>query len=81
MAFSREGVTPDISRAGALPRKGLQYVRAGEQSVSFQVPTGGSEAIDLAAKLLAGESVPKHYKPVCRVFTPDSVDKGGKPLD
>lgn len=64
----------------ALPHEGVQYVKDGILTATFQYPTGGAEAIDNALKILKGEKVPKNITLGTRVFTKDSVDKGGEPL-
>jgi len=42
------------------PDGGRQAVADGKLAATFVYPTGGREAVDLAAKILAGEKVPKH---------------------
>lgn len=64
----------------ALPNEGIRYVRDGILSATFQYPTGGQEAIETALKILKGESVPKNITLGTRIFTKDSVEKGGTPL-
>lgn len=43
----------------ALPQEGRAYVQQGIIQASFEYPTGGSQAIDSAVKILRGEKVPK----------------------
>lgn len=64
----------------ALPQEGLKYVKEGILSVTFQYPTGGAEAVDMALKILAGQPVPKKIVLNSRVFTPENVDRGGEEL-
>ncbi len=42
------------------PDGGRQAVADGKLAATFVYPTGGREAVDLAAKILGGEKVPKH---------------------
>ena len=42
------------------PDGGRQAVADGKLAATFVYPTGGAQAVDLAAKILAGEKVPKH---------------------
>ncbi|MBS1705202.1 MAG: substrate-binding domain-containing protein [Armatimonadetes bacterium] len=64
----------------ALPQEGQAYVKQGILAASFQYPTGGKEAIDVALDILAGKKTEKRITLGSRVFTPDNVDKGGEPL-
>ncbi len=64
----------------ALPHEGVVYVRQGILDASFQYPTGGQEAIDVALKILAGQKVPKEITLGSRIFTKDNVDTGGQPI-
>ena len=64
----------------ALPHEGQMYVRQGILSASFEYPTGGKEAIELALKILNGEKVPKEVTLPSRVFTRDNIDRGGELL-
>lgn len=64
----------------ALPHEGVRYVKDGILSATFQYPTGGAEAIDIALKILKGEKVPKNITLGTRIFTKDNVGKGGEPL-
>jgi len=64
----------------ALPHEGVRYVKDGILSATFQYPTGGAEAIDIALKILKGEKVPKNVTLGTRIFTKDNVGKGGEPL-
>jgi ribose transport system substrate-binding protein len=61
----------------ALPQEGVVYVKQGVLDATFQYPTGGSEAIDTALKILAGEKVPKEITLGSRVFDKESVEQGG----
>lgn len=64
----------------ALPHEGIRYVKEGLLTATFQYPTGGAEAIEIALKILHGQKVPKNIILGTRVFTRDNVDKGGQPL-
>lgn len=64
----------------ALPHEGQIYVRQGILGASFEYPTGGKEAIEIALKILKGESVPKEMTLPSRVFTQENIGKGGELL-
>ena len=64
----------------ALPHEGVQYVRQGILDATFLYPTGGSEAIETALRILKGESVPKQIVLGTRIFTRDNVDRGGEAI-
>ncbi len=61
----------------ALPHEGQAYVRRGILGASFEYPTGGSEAVAVAMKILRGESVAKGVVLNSRVFTRENIDRGG----
>jgi ribose transport system substrate-binding protein len=62
----------------ALPQEGQAYVRQGILGASFEYPTGGREAIDMALDIFAGKTVPKEVTLDSHVFTKDNVDSGGE---
>jgi ribose transport system substrate-binding protein len=64
----------------ALPQEGQAYVRQGVLGASFEYPTGGTEAIASALRVLRGEKVPKEITLPSRVFTPDNLARGGELL-
>ena len=64
----------------ALLHEGVAYVRDGILTATFQYPTGGSEAIETALKILNGEEVEKDIILGTRVFTADNVADGGQAL-
>jgi ribose transport system substrate-binding protein len=64
----------------ALPQEGVIYVQKGTLDATFQYPTGGTEAIDTALKILHGETVPKEIVLGTRLFDKDSVAQGGTEL-
>jgi ribose transport system substrate-binding protein len=64
----------------ALPHEGVKYVEEGILAATFQYPTGGREAIEMALKILAGEDVPKNITLGTRKFTPDNVKSGGEEI-
>jgi ribose transport system substrate-binding protein len=64
----------------ALPQEGQQYVKQGILDATFLYPTGGAEAIDVALKVLAGETVPKKIVLGTRLFTKANIDAGGTPI-
>jgi len=59
----------------------VQYVQKGVLDATLQYPTGGVEAIDIALKILAGETVPKNITLGTRIFTTENVDQGGQSID
>jgi ribose transport system substrate-binding protein len=61
----------------ALPHEGVEYVKRGILDATFLYPTGGPEAIELAAKILGGEKPPKKVVLGTRIYTRDNVAKGG----
>ena len=65
----------------ALPQEGVAYVNQGILSATFQYPTGGSEAIDTALKVLARKPVEKKIVLGSRVFTAENVAAGGEALE
>jgi ribose transport system substrate-binding protein len=64
----------------ALPHEGVAYVSQGILSATFQYPTGGAEAIDMALKILKGDKVPKEVTLGSRLFTKENAAAGGEPL-
>jgi ribose transport system substrate-binding protein len=64
----------------ALPQEGIAYVHNGILDATFQYPTGGAEAIDVALKILAGEEVPKKITLGSRLFLAENVAQGGEEL-
>ena len=82
-AAKQLGREKDIVFVGidALPGEGISYVRDGILDASFEYPTGGEEAVDVALKALAGEQVPKRITLGTRVYTKENLDRGGDPID
>lgn len=64
----------------ALPHEGVAYAKQGILSATFEYPTGGKEAIEVALKIFRGEQVPKKITLGSRLFTTDNVDQGGQPI-
>jgi ribose transport system substrate-binding protein len=64
----------------ALPQEGQQYVKQGILDATFLYPTGGADAIDVALKVLAGETVPKKIVLGTRLFTKANIDAGGQAI-
>ena len=60
----------------ALPHEGIKYVEQGILAATFQYPTGGADAIDIALKILNGEEVPKNIILGTRLFTKDTLPAG-----
>lgn len=65
----------------ALPQEGIAYVQQGILNATFQYPTGGAEAIDVALKILHGETVSKDIVLGTRLFDKDNAAQGGTPLN
>ena len=63
-----------------LPHEGQAYVKQGILSASFEYPTGGREAIDIALKILTGSTTEKDIVLSSRIFTPDNLANGGELL-
>jgi len=82
LAAKAAGREKDILFVGidALPQEGIAYVSQGILSATFQYPTGGAEAIDVALKVLKGETVSKEITLGSRLFTRENVADGGEPL-
>lgn len=64
----------------ALPQEGIAYVKQGILDATFEYPTGGAEAIEIALRILNGETVPKEVTLGSRVFDKDNVAQGGREL-
>jgi ribose transport system substrate-binding protein len=62
----------------ALPHEGQVYVRQRILGASFEYPTGGSEAIETALKILKGEEIQKEITLPSRVFTQENIDQGSE---
>ncbi len=60
----------------ALPHEGIKYVEQGILAATFQYPTGGADAIDIALKILKGERVEKNIILGTRLFTKDTLPDG-----
>ena len=64
----------------ALPQEGQIYVKQGLLQASFEYPTGGKEAVEVALDILNGKDVPKEITLSSRVFTKDNIEQGGQLL-
>lgn len=64
----------------ALPHEGQIYVKQGILAASFEYPTGGKEAIQMALDILRGKNVPKEITLSSKVFTLENIDLGGELL-
>lgn len=64
----------------ALPHEGVQYVRQGILDATFQYPTGGAEAVDLALLAVAGKKLPREVILGSRLFTKDNLERNGEEL-
>ena len=82
LAARAAGREKDILFVGidALPHEGVMYVKQGVLTATFQYPTGGAEAIDIALRILKSEKVDKEITLGSRLFTKETVDAGGEPI-
>jgi len=58
----------------------VAYVAQGIMDATFQYPTGGAEAIEVALKILNEEPFEKRIVLGSRLFTKSNVLEGGEPL-
>jgi len=65
----------------ANPDEGQHWVRAGELTATFLYPTPGEKGLEVALDILAGKPVKKHYTLPTRMFTQETVDEGGVPVE
>lgn len=61
-----------------LPQEGQAYVKQGILEASFEYPTGGKEAVEMASILLKGGKTPKETILKSRVFTKENLQQGGE---
>ncbi len=82
LAAAAAGRAKDMKFVGidALPHEGVMYVKQGILDATFLYPTGGREAIDVALKVLAGETVPKEITLGSRIFDKQNVESGGEEI-
>ncbi len=82
LAAKAAGREKDMKFIGidALPHEGVRYVKDGVLDATFLYPTGGEQAVEVALKLLAGESVPKKIVLGTKLFTKENVDRGGQDI-
>lgn len=78
-AAGREGAIKFVG-IDALPHEGVAYVAQGVLAATFQYPTGGAEAIDVALKILRGDEVPKKIVLGSRMFNVENVEAGGQAI-
>ncbi len=64
----------------ALPHEGRVYVQQNILAATFEYPTGGDKAIEVALDLLKGKTVPKEIVLPSKVFTRVTVRNGGEVL-
>ncbi|PCJ65121.1 MAG: hypothetical protein COA73_03060 [Candidatus Hydrogenedentota bacterium] len=82
LAAKSTGRSDEIQFVGidALPHEGVAYVAQGIMDATFQYPTGGAEAIEVALKILNEEPFEKRIVLGSRLFTKSNVLEGGEPL-
>jgi len=80
LAAKAAGREEDIIFVGidALPHEGQIYVKQGILAASFEYPTGGREAIQIALDIFAGKVIEKEIVLSSRVFTKENIDQGGE---
>jgi ribose transport system substrate-binding protein len=64
----------------ALPHEGVKYVEEGILDATFLYPTGGPEAIELALSILGGQKPPKNVVLGTRLYTKETVARGGEEI-
>ncbi len=64
-----------------LPHEGQVYVKQGLLEASFEYPTGGKEAIDIALDILSGKEVAREITLSSRVFTLANIEQSGEWLE
>ena len=82
LAAQAAGREKDIRFVGidALPQEGQIYIKQGVLEASFEYPTGGKEAVEIALEILNGKEVPKEITLSSRVFTKENIEQGGQLL-
>lgn len=65
----------------ALPHEGVKYVKDGVLTATFEYPTGGNVAIDIALKIFKKEEFEKNITLGTKIFTKENADAGGKVLE
>jgi ribose transport system substrate-binding protein len=65
----------------ALPHEGVKYVKEGILTATFEYPTGGAEAIDIAMKIFNKEEVPKNITLGTKIFTKENAEQGGEAIE
>lgn len=80
LAAKAAGREEDIIFIGidALPHEGQIYVKQAVLGASFEYPTGGKEAIQIALEIFGGKTVEKEIVLSSRVFTKENIDQGGE---
>ena len=64
----------------ALPHEGRVYVKDGILAATFEYPTGGDKAIEIALDLLNGKPAPKEITLPSKVYTLENLAAGGEVL-
>ena len=82
LAAQAAGREKDIKFVGidALPQEGQIYVKQGVLEASFEYPTGGREAVEIALEILNGKEVPREITLSSRVYTKENIEQGGQLL-
>ena len=63
---------------GGLPGEGRRYVEQRRIDASFEYPTGGREAVDVALRILRGAEPQKNIVLPFRFYTRENVEHGGE---
>jgi ribose transport system substrate-binding protein len=80
LAVKQAGRSARFVGIDALPHEGVKYVQEGILDATFLYPTGGPEAIELALKILGGETPPKNVVLGTRIYTRDNAARGGEEI-
>jgi len=79
VAAKAVGREKDIKFVGVdgLPHEGQIYIKQGILAASFEYPTCGKEAIDVALDILNGKDVPKKIVLPSRLLIKETIEQGG----
>ena len=82
LAAKAVGREKDIKFVGidGLAQGGQAHVKQGIMQASFEYPTGGKEAVQVALDILNGKEVAKEITLASRVFTAETIRQGGQLL-
>jgi ribose transport system substrate-binding protein len=83
LAAKQAGVADKMKFIGidANPNEGQHWVKTGELTATFLYPTPGEKGLQVALEVLQGKQVPKRNALPTRIFTKETADKGGTPVE